>query len=340
MPDPIQSVAAVQAIEAVPNILNVVCRVTGMGFAAVARVTDDRWIACEVNDLVGFGLKPGGELEIKTTICDEIRDSRARVVFNDAALDPIFKDHHTPAHYGLKSYISVPIILADGSFFGTLCAIDPQPHVVDKPETIQMFELFAQLIASQLDAQAKVETAQATLADERRTADLREQFIAVLGHDLRNPLASIDAAMRLLLKTPLDARAHKLIALARASSWRAAALIDNVLDFARGRLGGGLDVNVEIVDLSPTLHLVVEELRAVHPTRAFVVDIALPNGVRSDPSRIGQLVSNLLANAVTHGAAARACKASVWVCTLPPRLHARTGGGSPSPLPTKKPASR
>ena len=55
------------------------CRSTGMGFAAVARVTDDRWIACEVLDAIGFGLTPGGELAVKTTICDEIRDSREAV---------------------------------------------------------------------------------------------------------------------------------------------------------------------------------------------------------------------------------------------------------------------
>ena len=50
----------------VPTILEVVCRTTGMGFAAVARVTEDRWIACEVHDEIQFGLRPGGELEVET----------------------------------------------------------------------------------------------------------------------------------------------------------------------------------------------------------------------------------------------------------------------------------
>ena len=73
-------IASIGRIHAVRTILEVVCRTTGMGFAAVARVTEDRWIACEVRDEIAFGLKTGGELPVKTTICDEIRASGEGVV--------------------------------------------------------------------------------------------------------------------------------------------------------------------------------------------------------------------------------------------------------------------
>ena len=59
-------VERVNRIEAVPTILDVVCRTTGMRFAAVARVTEDRWVACSVLDEIDFGLKPGGELKVET----------------------------------------------------------------------------------------------------------------------------------------------------------------------------------------------------------------------------------------------------------------------------------
>ena len=65
---------SVSRIEAIPSILEVVCRTTGMGFAAVARVTKDHWMACAVRDEIAFGLEPGGELRVETTICDEIRN--------------------------------------------------------------------------------------------------------------------------------------------------------------------------------------------------------------------------------------------------------------------------
>src|ERR1700734_3878203 len=179
-------IESVRRIKAVPTILDVVCRTTGMRFAAVARVTEDRWVACSVLDEIDFGLKPGGELQVETTICHQIRQCREAVVINHVAEDEVWRQHPTPAMYGFQSYISMPIILADGTFFGTLCAIDPRPARVNTPEIIGMFRLFAELIAIHLDATDRVAASEARLLSERETSELREQFIAVLGHDLRN----------------------------------------------------------------------------------------------------------------------------------------------------------
>jgi signal transduction histidine kinase len=297
-------VAAIARIDAVPMILEVVCRTTGMGFAAVARVTEDRWIACGVRDEIEFGLKPGGELKVETTICDEIRDSGQPVIIDHVSEDAAFCRHPTPAMYGFQSYISMPIVRADGTFFGTLCAIDPQPAKVNRPEVVGMFRLFADLIAFHLDAQERLDTSEAALLGERQSAELREQFIAVLGHDLRNPLASIDAGAKLLLKTPLNERAVTLVGLIQSSVGRMAGLIDDVLDFARGRLGGGLPLHRNGNEpLGPTLEQVVAELRMASPDRAIEAEIARCEGVYCDRARIAQLLSNLLGNALTHGAA-------------------------------------
>src|ERR1700683_876832 len=86
-------IAAISQIEAVSTILDVVCRTTGMGFAAVARVTDERWIACSVLDQIDFGLKPGGELKVETTICNEIRQSRKAVVIDHVAEEKVWCQH-------------------------------------------------------------------------------------------------------------------------------------------------------------------------------------------------------------------------------------------------------
>ena len=119
--------SAIAQIDAIPTILDVICRTTGMGFAAVARVTDTRWIACTVRDDIGFGLKPGEELPVQTTICDQIRRDDQFVVIDHVAEDEIFRSHATPVMYGFQSYISVPIRMPDGQFFGTLCATRKRP---------------------------------------------------------------------------------------------------------------------------------------------------------------------------------------------------------------------
>ena len=74
------------------------------------------------------------------------------MVIDHVAKDAQFCGHQTPAMYGFQSYISQPIILPDGIFFGTLCAIDPKPNTLNTPAVTGMFKLFADLIALQLDA--------------------------------------------------------------------------------------------------------------------------------------------------------------------------------------------
>lgn len=296
-------VAAIARIDSVPTILEVVCRTTGMGFAAVARVTEDRWIACQVRDEIDFGLEPGGELKVETTICHEIRAGGQPVVIDHVAEDQAFCRHPTPAMYGFQSYISMPIRRPDGTFFGTLCAIDPRPARLTKPETIGMFKLFADLIGFHLDAQERLATSEAALLGERQSAEIREQFIALLGHDLRNPLASIEAGARLLERSPLDQDARGIVTLIQSSARRMAGLIDNVLDFARGRLGGGLmlDRNAD-EPLAPILEQVIAELRTAWPERVIDATIEVAGPIGCDRARIGQLLSNLLANALKHGA--------------------------------------
>src|SRR5882757_2611888 len=291
--------AAVQGIAAIPRILEVVCRSTGMGFAAVARVTEQRWICCAVRDEISFGLTPGGELQVETTICHEIRQSGEAVVIDSVTDDLAYCGHHTPAQYGYQSYISMPIILADGSFFGTLCAIDPRPARLNTPQTVGMFKLFAELIATHLDAANRVAVSEASLLGERETSELREQFIAVLGHDLRNPLASIAAGTKLLLRGNRDAA--PILTLMQQSVARMSALIDNVLDFARGRLGGGVSLHRTPQSLAPVLDHVIAELRASYPASQIETHFELTQQVDCDGGRIAQLFSNLLGNALTHG---------------------------------------
>jgi signal transduction histidine kinase len=294
---------AVAGIKAVPTILEVVCEATGMGFAAIARVTEDRWIACGVRDGIAFGLQPGGELRVETTICHEIRQSRQAVIIDNVVEDGAYCGHPTPARYGFQSYISVPIILTDGSFFGTLCAIDPHPVRLNTPKTIGMFTLFAELIAFHLDANAQLAASKATLSDERTTAELREQFIAVLGHDLRNPLAAIGAGVEIILGRPLDEKASRMVAVIQKSVARIASLIDDVMDFARGRLGSGVPVEWTKEPLKPVLEQVVAEAGASFPDRAIQTEIAFDDPVVCDQGRVGQLLSNLLGNALTYGSA-------------------------------------
>jgi len=134
-------------------ILRRLCDLTDMGFAAVARVTEARWIACQVLDRIEFGLEPGSELQIKTTICDEIRESGEPVFIDCVSDSPHWRVHPTPILYGFQSYVSVPLRRRDGSFFGTLCAVDPYPRKVDTPEIRAQISRLAEEATAFLDQQ-------------------------------------------------------------------------------------------------------------------------------------------------------------------------------------------
>jgi sigma-B regulation protein RsbU (phosphoserine phosphatase) len=151
--------------------------------------------------------------------------------------------------------------------------------------------------------------ARTTLKNERETSELREQFIAVLGHDLRNPLASISAGARILLRQAKDETEIRVLQMMETTVARMSGLIDNVLDFARGRLGGGITLSRDASrPLEPVLQQVVDELRTTMPDRVIESDFRIADPINCDRSRIGQMASNLIGNALTHGSPDRPVK--------------------------------
>jgi hypothetical protein len=208
----------------------------------------------------------------------------------------------TPAIYGPESYISVPIILPNGDYFGNLCAIDPRPEKVSENRIVRMFEVFAQLIAMQIDNEQRQWSTEALLMNERETANLREQFIAVLGHDLRNPLAAVDATAELLMRNPSGIDLPALGTRLKRTSARMGRLIDDVMDFARGRLGRGIPATIGPVDdLASVLRAAIGELSDSNLSRAVRSEIAVHGTVQCDSVRLQQLLSNLVGNALAHG---------------------------------------
>lgn len=143
--------------------------------------------------------------------------------------------------------------------------------------------------------------AEKTLLKERELATLREQFIAVLGHDLRNPLGAIKSGASLLARSVSSDRDKTIVGMIKKSSLRMEELIANVMDFARVRLGGGLSLDLKDVSIEPIILHVTEELLITFPERIVTVDFQVNKTINCDADRISQLLSNLVANAFTHG---------------------------------------
>lgn len=221
-------VAAIGRLPVVPTILETMACATGMRFTAVARVTDTTWTACAVRDEIAFGLRPGDELDLVTTICNEIRQHGREVIFGSASADEQFRTHPTPRLYGFESYVSLPIRRSDGSFFGTLCAIDPAPARLDDPNLRRTLRLFAELIGAHLDAQELSDHRQAALADASQNArdlgDENRQFAALL--------AERDQAEAAIRRELRDTRRLRDVAAHLIGTDGGAALFGEILDAA------------------------------------------------------------------------------------------------------------
>lgn len=325
-------VAAVAAIAAVPTILQLVSRVSGLRFVCVARVTALSWTVCAVLDEIKFGMRPGDELGAATTLCKEVRKRRAPIAIDHASADPQYHEHIATRLYGFESYISLPLYRSNGEYFGTLCALDTVPANVANEAMLEKLTLLAELISQQLEEEKKLDESEAALLDARATAELREKFIAVLGHDVRTPLASIISGTDILLHQELDQQTRGTVERMRRSGYRISALVDDVLDFARGRMGGGIPLNLKATDaLAADLRHVVAEVQGAFPERDIRSDIEIGRIVLCDRVRLAQLLSNLLTNALVHGAPTRPVTVSAAIAADALRIDISNHGPAIAP---------
>jgi sigma-B regulation protein RsbU (phosphoserine phosphatase) len=270
-------------------------------------------------------LSPGGRiLRVNATLCRwlgrsaaDLRGARFQELLTVAGRI-FYETNFAPmlSISGAFEEVAIDLLSATGEKLPMLVNASERRGAADGATTIRVALLRARNRRGyEHDLRMHEEGARQRLADERQTAQLREQFIAVLGHDLRNPLASIAGAGRLLRREVQSDKALAIIQLMQSSVDLMAGLIDDVMDFARGRLGGGISVDRRPADIEPLLRRLVGELEAAHPGR--VIDLHVEAGAPClvDERRLGQLVSNLLANAITFGEPSSAI-----------RLHARAAG--------------
>jgi two-component system, sensor histidine kinase and response regulator len=150
------------------------------------------------------------------------------------------------------------------------------------------------------------------LADQRRQIThalrLHELFVAILGHDLRNPLGAMLAGTELLAHQLTDDRHQRTLSQMGSAGRRMTAMIEQLLDLTRARLGDGVGFvrSHKPLDVRELVQHTLDELRASHGGRDIAFDAAGDCASSGDPERLLQLFSNVIANALAHGEAGSA----------------------------------
>ncbi len=313
-PDPlIKDFEAVKQIPIVPTMLEVVCQTTGMGFAAIARVTEARWIACCVRDEVAFGLEEGGELAIETTICNEIRDSRQPVIIENVEDDPAYSNHHTPKIYGLQSYISYPIILKNGFFFGTLCAISAKPAKLKETRVTGMFSMFSDLLSFHLQSQDLLERSyRANFQLHNKNKALAQvnneldTFVYTASHDLKSPVSNVEGLVNALsgivANEEIDKeKARQVVGLMKASLRRLRATIKDLTTIVEADQQSD-GQNAEALNLPDMVELVKQDLNTQIAASGATIEVNCQEGLLINFSRknFKSIIYNLLSNAIKY----------------------------------------
>jgi signal transduction histidine kinase len=277
--DNARAVAAIARIDVLPTLLKVLCEMTGVRFAAVARVAGNTWTACAVRDELSLGVEPGSELAFMARLGIDSRAGRVPILIDES------RDHTPggPASCSVKSFVSVPIFVSNARYFGVLCALNPTSASLTELRIVPVMKEFAVLLASQLEHEFVREREQTALLDERATGELREQFIAILGHDLRNPLQAVFASGDLLERRLTDPALQVIASRIKTQVLRMSSLIDDVLDFARGRQAGGIGLELtDVENVNAGLTTVVQELQDAQPECRILSNISVSRSVRCD----------------------------------------------------------
>ncbi|MBD8626914.1 response regulator [Oxalobacteraceae sp. CFBP 8753] len=281
------------------DVVRLVSQLLDAPIAAVNLIARGRqWFKSEI----GLGTR---EMPLDNSICRHALLQQEQMIVPDTQNDPRFSCNPlVTADGGLRFYAGAVLRTRDGVPLGTLCVLDKKPRPEGLTEQQQfMLTTLAHQVMSQIELrQALAE--QEALNDALRRADQRkDEFLAMLAHELRNPLAPIVSAATMLsnfeLQPSMVQRAADIIA--RQAS-HMTSLIDDLLDVSRVTRG---KVELEFVelDLKDVLADAVEQVRPLiekHGHRLVQEAAPTPALVVGDRKRLVQVMTNLLSNAAKY----------------------------------------
>jgi K+-sensing histidine kinase KdpD len=202
---------------------------------------------------------------------------------------------------GEAARATVPLVV-DERVVGVLDLEFPAERGIDLEDRAFLGAL-AQKFAQALERTWLYEAERAARTEAERVGKLQEQLIAVVGHDLRTPLSAISMGASVLFRRGgLDEKQAQTLGRMAASAARMAGIIRDLLDFSRARQGGGIPIQRAPADLGEIASRAILELQAAHPGCEVALRVHADARVEGDEPRLLQVVSNLIGNAIQHGA--------------------------------------
>jgi signal transduction histidine kinase/ActR/RegA family two-component response regulator len=292
--------------QAFDDVVKLVTQLLDAPIAVVNLIARHRqWFKSEV----GLGVR---EMPLDDSICKFALLEESRMVVPDTLEDPRFRANPlVTGAPGLRFYAGQVLKTRDGVPLGTLCVLDtaPRPGGLTAQQEFALATL-GQQVMSQIELRTALVDQQALIAQQAaaqaalREADRKkDEFLAMLAHELRNPLAPITSAAAILSNFKFDEtmvrRASTIIS--RQAS-HMTALIDDLLDVSRVTRGK-VELDLVELDVKDVIADAVEQVRPLVERHGHTLDLQLAPGqalVSGDRKRLVQVVANLLSNAAKY----------------------------------------
>jgi signal transduction histidine kinase len=205
---------------------------------------------------------------------------------------------------GIVSCIAAPMFEEDEPL-GIACVKYRGPCAPPSLEELGFAEAVAGQCALAISRARAFKEERTARSRAEQMGKLQEQLLAVVGHDLRTPLASIFMGTDTLLRRGLPADHVFLLSRIRDSASRMSGMIRDLLDFSRVRQGSGIPMSRAASNLATVCDQALFELRQIHPEHRISLDLRGDTAAQIDPARMHQVIANLVSNAVTYGTGSR-----------------------------------
>lgn len=284
-------------VETIDRALRAVCHTTSMRVAALVQEHDGQSVVVRIVDSAGLDISSAELLSLDVPFTSGvITDHYFLSSSHPSASGRLLLKG--PIHsFEFPYYVCAPVYAPNGAILGMLWAMDMERAPQLSGPVRDLVLCLAELIGYREAVKREPDVLRSN--PDAAVQALPERVIGLLGHELRTPLSTMSTALQILVSLPIDKKGLEVVRIAQNSVRQMTETIENIVDFARARLGGGMVLhrsgseNLELI-----LYKIVQEAQLKHPEHCVDADFDLSLPVDCDAQKVGRLASNLLTSSI------------------------------------------